>query len=69
MMQPRQRQAALEIQAWTVTGTPASEMRAGLMEAYRTRCPCEKDSFAAALIDRMAEILSSSSAENASLAA
>jgi hypothetical protein len=68
MTEPRQRQAALEIQAWTVTGTPLLEAKAALLEAYRTKCPCEKDAFIAALIDLALERAFSIS-QNASLPA
>jgi hypothetical protein len=45
--------AALEIQAWTVVGTPATDATSALHEAYCTRCSCEKEAFVAALIDQV----------------
>jgi hypothetical protein len=55
MTESHQRTAAAEIKAWTVGGTPSSEVKAGLLDAYRTRCSCEKDAFVTALIDLIAE--------------
>jgi hypothetical protein len=51
MIDLRQKQATLEIQAWTVTGTPAIEAKAGLLESYRTRCSCEREAFVASMVD------------------
>jgi hypothetical protein len=57
-----------EIQAWPAIGTPMLEAKIGLLEAYRTRCPCEKEAFITSMVDWIVESAFATS-ENTSPAA